>query len=127
VEKGEPAEGLLLGNILGGECEAKSAWQVWPLASSSPWKPNSIFRKPIADTRVAELGWVGSFKARLTPVWTVCAGNQDFYGFVDETYRRALVRRFPYATVFEHAETMVTVYAVFHTSRDPEKWRHRLP
>ena len=42
-------------------------------------------------------------------------------------YRRALIRRFPYAIFFELVETTVTVYAVFHTSRDPEKWRQRLP
>jgi plasmid stabilization system protein ParE len=49
------------------------------------------------------------------------------YAFVHETYRRALVRRFPYAIFFEYGEPTVTVYAVFHTSRDPEKWRQRLP
>jgi plasmid stabilization system protein ParE len=46
---------------------------------------------------------------------------------VHEEYRRALIRRFPYAIFFECAETAVTVYALFHTSRDPEKWRLRLP
>ena len=49
------------------------------------------------------------------------------YVRVHEEYRRALIRRFPYAIFFEYAETAVTVYAVFHTSRDPEKWRLRLP
>jgi plasmid stabilization system protein ParE len=49
------------------------------------------------------------------------------YARVHEEYRRALMRRFPYAIFFEYAETAVTVYAVFHTSRDPEKWRLRLP
>jgi plasmid stabilization system protein ParE len=49
------------------------------------------------------------------------------YPVVHEAYRRALIRRFPYAIFFELAETTATVYAVFHTSRDPEKWRQRLP
>ncbi len=48
------------------------------------------------------------------------------YPLVHEAYRRALIRRFPYAVLFECAEAAVTVYAVFHTSRDPEKWRRRL-
>ena len=39
----------------------------------------------------------------------------------------ALVRRFPYAVFYEYAEPTATVYSVFHTSRDPEKWRERLP
>jgi len=42
-------------------------------------------------------------------------------------YRRALVRRFPYAVFYEYAGGRVTVYSVFHTSRDPDKWRQRLP
>jgi plasmid stabilization system protein ParE len=43
-------------------------------------------------------------------------------------FRRALVRRFPYAVFYEYAgETeTVTIYGVFHTSRNPAKWRERL-
>jgi plasmid stabilization system protein ParE len=51
----------------------------------------------------------------------------EIYPLIHETYRRSLVRRFPYAVFFEYAEPTVTVYSVFHTSRDPEKWRERLP
>ena len=46
---------------------------------------------------------------------------------VYKQYRRALVRRFPYAVFYEHEGQTVTVYAVLHGSRDPEKWRDRLP
>jgi plasmid stabilization system protein ParE len=41
-------------------------------------------------------------------------------------YRRGLVRRFPYAVFYEHVGGTVTVYAVFHTAQDPDKWRQRL-
>ena len=51
----------------------------------------------------------------------------DMHMVVHETYRRALVRRFPYAVFYEHAGNTATIYAVFHTSRDPDKWRQRLP
>lgn len=51
----------------------------------------------------------------------------ELYPFVHEAYRRSLIRRFPYAVFYEYAEATVTVYSVFHTSRDPEKWRQRLP
>jgi plasmid stabilization system protein ParE len=44
-----------------------------------------------------------------------------------ENYRRALVRRFPFAIFYEHSENVVSIYCVFHTSRDPNKWRARLP
>lgn len=46
---------------------------------------------------------------------------------VHQSYRRTLVRRFPYAIFYEHREHWVIVYGVFHTSRDPDKWRQRLP
>lgn len=46
---------------------------------------------------------------------------------VHKQYRRALVRRFPYAVFYEYEARLVTIYAVFHTSRDSEKWRQRLP
>ena len=50
----------------------------------------------------------------------------DMYPVVHERYRRSLVRRFPYAVFYERSESTVTIYAVFHTSRDPDKWRQRL-
>jgi len=46
---------------------------------------------------------------------------------VYKQYRRALIRRFPFAVFYEHDAGTVTVYAVLHGSRDPERWRRRLP
>lgn len=51
----------------------------------------------------------------------------EMHAVVHESYRRGLVRRFPHAIFYEYAEGTVTVYGVLHTSRDPEKWRRRLP
>lgn len=50
----------------------------------------------------------------------------EMHAVAHENYRRGLVRRFPYAVFYEHAQGTVTVYGVFHTSRDPAKWRQRL-
>jgi plasmid stabilization system protein ParE len=47
------------------------------------------------------------------------------YPVVHEGYRRSLIRRFPYAVFYEESEAAVTICAVFHTSRDPDKWRQR--
>jgi plasmid stabilization system protein ParE len=49
------------------------------------------------------------------------------HAIIHENYRRGLVRRFPYAVFYECDEDAVTVYAIFHTARDPQKWRERLP
>jgi plasmid stabilization system protein ParE len=43
------------------------------------------------------------------------------------SYRRGLVRRFPFAVFYEYAPDVVTVFCVVHTSRDREKWRQRMP
>lgn len=51
----------------------------------------------------------------------------EVHARVFDTYRRALVRRFPYAVFYEHAAGTVTVYCVFHTSRNPDRWLQRLP
>jgi plasmid stabilization system protein ParE len=51
----------------------------------------------------------------------------EIYAVVHDNYRRALVRRFPYAVFYEYADETVTVYCVFHAAQDPQKWRQRLP
>ena len=51
----------------------------------------------------------------------------EMHAVAHENYRRGLVRRFPYAVFYEYTEGTVTVYGVFHTSRDPNKWRRRFP
>jgi plasmid stabilization system protein ParE len=50
----------------------------------------------------------------------------QMYPVVHEGYRRSLTRRFPYAVFYETSDETVTIYAVFHTSRGPDKWRQRL-
>jgi hypothetical protein len=51
------------------------------------------------------------------------------YPTVHESYRRSLVRRFPFAIFFEFEanRNCCVVYSVSHCSQDPEKWRSRLP
>lgn len=36
------------------------------------------------------------------------------------TMRRALLKRFPYGVFYLHDDPQVTVYSVFHASRDPK-------
>lgn|SRR5574337_1243055 len=40
--------------------------------------------------------------------------------------RKALLRRFPYLVIFREERNAAYVVAVFHTSRDPRKWRRRI-
>ena len=50
----------------------------------------------------------------------------ELYPKVHEEYRRALVRRFPYALFYEYADGTVTLFSVFQTSQRADKWRERL-
>lgn len=50
----------------------------------------------------------------------------EMYAIIHENYRRGLVRRFPYAVFYDYANDAVTVYGIFHTGRDPQKWRQRV-
>jgi plasmid stabilization system protein ParE len=58
-------------------------------------------------------------------VQAICR-TPEMHATVYEDYRRGLVRRFPYAIFYDYAGGAVTVYGVFHTARDPAKWRQRL-
>ena len=59
-------------------------------------------------------------------VQAICR-EPEMHGKVHENYRRGLLRRFPYAIFYECTGECVTVLSVFHTARDPGKWRERLP
>lgn len=52
--------------------------------------------------------------------------SPELHAKIYDEYRRAVVRRFPYVVFYEFNENTVTVYCVFHSSRDPQKWRERL-
>ncbi len=53
--------------------------------------------------------------------------SPEMYQVVHESFRRGVVRRFPYVVFYEYSDTTVNIYAVFHCSQDPNKWRSRLP
>lgn len=48
----------------------------------------------------------------------------ELYPKIFEDYRRALVRRFPYAVFYEYSNNKIIVYSIFHTSRNPQKWKN---
>ena len=91
---------------------------------------------PDAELDIGEAyGWYEGHRSGLGEEFLSCVDaciqgilrTPEMYAKVHEDYRRALVRRFPYAVFYEYTEGTVTVYSVFHTSRDPGKWRQRLP
>ena len=91
---------------------------------------------PDAEQDISEaFGWYESRRSGLGEEFLTCVEaciericrDPEIHAKVHEDYRRGLVRRFPYGVFYEYSHGTVTIYGVFHTSRDPQKWRQRLP
>ena len=98
--------------------------------------PVSLVLAPEAESDVLEAyGWYEDRRRGLGDEFVSCVDacvsaiirHPDLHAIVFAEYRRAMVRRFPYAVFYESTGDSVIVYAIFHTTRDPEKWRQRLP
>lgn len=76
------------------------------------------------EQRRAGLG--EEFLSAVDAAFATIQRNPAIYALAHTTFRRALVRRFPYAVFYESVDARITIYAVFHTARDPQKWRQRL-
>jgi plasmid stabilization system protein ParE len=87
--------------------------------------------RDIADTynwyEERRTGLGGEFIQEVEASFESMLRHPEMYAIVHESYRRALIRRFPYVVFYEHSGDIVTVYAVLHSSRDPMAWRMRLP
>ena len=54
------------------------------------------------------------------------ARNPEIFQSVGASFRRALMRKFPYAIFYEFSQKMVVVHSIFHCSRKPRDWKMRL-
>ena len=71
---------------------------------------------------------VGLGTAFLDEVERVLVGiiaNPARYGFAKDDVREGLLTRFPYAVYYRVLVNRIRVLAVYHTSRNPAKWRSR--
>src|SRR4030067_2919414 len=91
---------------------------------------------PDAERDISEaFGWYESRWSGLGEEFLTCVEaciericrDPEIHANVHEDYRCGLVRRFPYGVFYEYSHGTVTIYGVFHTSREPQKWRQRLP
>lgn len=74
------------------------------------------------------LGLGMDFLRCVEAVLTSIQRTPKLYPTVYQGYRRALIRRFPFAVFFEQAPStgQCIVYAVFHCAQNPDKWRKRI-
>jgi len=74
-----------------------------------------------------QLGLGEAFLLRLEARLEAIRRMPERFERVHRNFRRALVRRYPYAIFFEHDGSAATVYSIVHTAQDARKWRDRLP
>jgi toxin ParE1/3/4 len=51
--------------------------------------------------------------------------NPEQFPEVYNSVRKALLNRFPFCIFFRIKETIIQIIAIFHTSRNPDKWKGR--
>jgi len=66
------------------------------------------------------------FMERIDDALSRIVSNPNLYPIVYRTLRRAIVRRFPFAVFYEATADEIQVIAIFHSRRDPERWRSRV-
>ena len=52
--------------------------------------------------------------------------HPEAYSTVYRRYRRALTRRFPYKVFYIVEQDYVSIVAIIHAARHPQRWRSRL-
>jgi len=72
-----------------------------------------------------EAGLGEDFYRALSVAISYITRNPDAPRKVFRTYRRILLRRFPYAVFYRNDDMAIYIYSVFHCSQDPMKWKKR--
>ena len=90
---------------------------------------------PEADTELAEAReWYAhqrqdldlEFMQSIDDALFRIVNSPALYPIVHGTLRRAVVRRFPFAILYDISSDEIEIIAVFHSRRDPERWKSRV-
>jgi toxin ParE1/3/4 len=90
---------------------------------------------PEADAELAEARqWYArqrtdldvEFVERIDGALSRIVSNPQLYPIIYRTLGRAVVRRFPFAVFYEITADEIRIVAVFHSHRDPKRWRSRV-
>ena len=79
------------------------------------------------------IAWLGDvspslpsrFKLELENVYASILEHTQMYPVVHKTFRRALLRRFPYSVFYVVEPAVVLIAGVVHHSRDDTTWKRR--
>lgn len=95
--------------------------------------PIIIFR-PEAETDVDEAhswyetkqpGLGQDFFRQLGTALAMIEQHPKMHPQVHDELRRGLIDRFPYQIIYLPTDQLITIYAVFHASRNPVEWKAR--
>ena len=94
-----------------------------------------IYTSKADDDVAAAYAWYENRTSGLGEEFLRCLGDRvltlqqhpRLYPVAVGEFRRAVIRRFPFEIFYEPGAKTLTIYAVFHCSQDPQKWRSRLP
>ena len=90
---------------------------------------------PAADAELTEARhWYSQYRQDLDLEFMQCIDdvlarvvrNPHLFPVVYGNLRRAVVRRFPFAVLYEVTADEIQVIAVFHSRRNPEVWKSRV-
>ena len=93
-----------------------------------------VYIRPEAETDVEEAaiwyeeqrpGLGDEFLDELRSIFNTMSETPAIYPVVHRNTRRALIRRFPFGVYFRIEDEQVIVFAIFHGSRHPRRWRQR--
>ncbi len=62
-----------------------------------------------------------SFLDELDAGYKKIVTNPSYYSFLENGFRRILLNKFPYIIIYEILGKTIVVYAIFHTSRNPDE------
>lgn len=95
---------------------------------------HDLIVRPEAEAELAEAyawyeartqGLGDDFLLSIDAAFHAIVRNHKHYPVILKTARRALLHRFPYAVFVVADDNHITVLAVFHAKRDPQRWKQR--
>src|SRR5262245_54689209 len=66
------------------------------------------------------------FLSHLDECFAAIEKRPELFEVVYKHYRRAIVRKFPYAVFYRADGNTITIHSVFQSAQNPRKWRRRL-
>jgi plasmid stabilization system protein ParE len=75
------------------------------------------------EQQVLGLGW--QFADEVEAAIAAIHAQPNAFPIIHAKLRKFVLRRFPYAVIYQAEGSRIVVHAVFHAKRNPQQWRER--